>query len=394
MTTRIALTAGILLIACQGAFSLVVRIDADTELYAAQVPVIGTVKLGEVVTVLEENGSWCRVRFRTPSGEFSEGQAEVDAFARKDDQIGRARRSTLVYALSRPVLATMSGGSKLDLIGLTSDGYRVRFMDPQGRQLTGIVRASAIPDSDDVKAWRQELAKPAEVKAQVESPVALRVGKGELRVRFQFLRLYIPVDIPRGNDALISYYRKTLCGYSGFLFVGYRESPQEPYKKPTEGFFRVNGRAEMLRCASSNGSVVHVLGLDDDDGVRVEALAPGRANLLLSLAGQTVMVPLEVVQIPIRTGDFMIGEQTGRAAHTKQDVIKILGLPDERQETLVQWPDSAFFVGQFFSPPAGATWRVQRWRYRRYPGAEIVFVGNSAAYYARSAQALDVADTP
>jgi len=393
MTTRIILIAGALLLASEAAFSLVVSVETDTELYAAQVPVIGTIKLGEIVSVVAEKGGWCKVRFKTASGEFSEGLAETDAFARKNNRLGQARRSTPVYALSRPVLATIPTGSEVALIAVTTRGYRARFIDSQGRELMGIIRASAMPDTDDVRAWREELGRAAETRTQVESPVTLKVGDGELRVRFQFTTLYIPANIPRGNDVLVRYSRTKQCGYSRFFFVGYRQPEGKNYQKPTEGFFRVNGKAEKLKCQSSNPAVVRVVGVDDEEGLCVEALAPGKANIGVSLAGRSVVIPLKVVQIPVRAGDFHIEEYTGVKSHTRKDVIRILGLPDKRQESLVSWPEAVFYAGQHFGPPAGASWRIQRWTYEKYPGAEIIFVGNSETYYARSAQTFEVADT-
>lgn len=228
----------------------------------------------------------------------------------------------------------------------------------------------------------------------VESPIILKVGDGELRVRFQFTTLYIPANIPEGDDILVRFSRTKQCGYSRFFFLTYQASAREQHKKPTEGFFRVKGKAEKLECRSTRQTVLRIERYDDDEGLCVEAVAPGKANIVVSLAGRSVEIPFKVVQIPVRTGDYRIEEHTGRPSHTREDVIRILGLPDHREETTVRWPESMFCAGQHFSPPAGSSWRVERWKYDKYPGAEIVFVGNSAAYYARSTQAFEIADPP
>ena len=248
--------------------------------------------------------------------------------------------------------------------------------------------ADAARRAADVKAQQEALSRG------IESPVIVKVGDGELRVRFQFAILYIPSNIPEGDDILVQYSRTQQCGYSRFLFVAYRPSVGEQYRKPIEGFFRVQGRTEKLECRSTDQAVLRILRYDDEEGLCMEALAPGAADVVISLGGRSVRIPLKVVQVPIRAGDFSIEQHTGGPSHTKEDIIKILGLPDGREETLVGWPDSGFYAGRFFSPRPGASWRIQRWRYNKYPGAEIIFVGGSAAYCARSSQTFDIAESP
>lgn len=226
----------------------------------------------------------------------------------------------------------------------------------------------------------------------VESPVLVRIGDGQLRVRFQFTTLYIPANIPEGKDILVASSRAKQCGYSRFLFVAYRPSAESKYEKPIRGFFKINEKAEKVAFRSSNAKIVRVISYDDDEGLRVEALRDGSADIVMSLGTNTVKIPFKVIQIPVNTGDYRVEEHTGKTSHTQDDVIKILGLPDKRKETLVAWPKSKFYVGQLFDPEAGASWNIQRWTYKKYPGAEIIFVGRSNAYYARSAQEFDYAE--
>jgi hypothetical protein len=230
-----------------------------------------------------------------------------------------------------------------------------------------------------------------------ESPILVTLGDGELRVRCQIATLYIPANIPKAEfseDVLIPYYRTEQCGYSNFMFLTYRDSAGGPYKKPIEGHFRVNGKPEKLSFRSTDEAVVSVTGYDDNAGLSVEALVPGTANIVVSLAGRSVAIPLKVVQIPIRAGDYRIEHATGQPSHTKEEVIKVLGLPDERQEIFVRWPESVFIAGHHYRPRAGAIWLVQLWKYKRYPGAVITFTGNTAAQYVHSDQVFEIAESP
>lgn len=256
-------------------------------------------------------------------------------------------------------------------------------------------RIVSAPNARTMPTTRPRVKRPQSNDAKmIHSPVIVKVGKGQLRVRFQFTTLYIPTNIPKGDDILVRCSRARQCGYSQFFFVGYRQLDAKKYKKPTEGFVRVDGKAVKLECRSSDKGVVRIIRLDDDDGLCLEALTPGKVNILVSLAGHSLAIPVRVVQIPVRTGDYHIEKQTKGKSHTRKDVIKILGLPDKREELLIGWPKSVFYAGQHFSPPAGGWWQIQRWKYVKYPGAEIIFVGNSSAYYARSAQTFEVADAP
>lgn len=276
-----------------------------------------------------------------------------------------------------------------ELASLKAENAKLAARVPQEPSPTSSQNAVAESrQTDDTKS------SALHIRPSIESPVILKVGDGELRVRFQFTTLYIPANIPKGDDILVRGSRTEQCGYTRFFFVGYRPGLGGQHKKPTTGFFRVNGKAAKLECRSSNEAVLRVVGYDDEEGLCVEGLAPGKANIVVSLAGRSVEVPLKVVQIPVRTGDFRVEEHTGGRSHTREDVIKILGLPDDQKETFVRWPDFAFHAGHFFSPRAGTSWTIRHWKYDKYPGAEIIFVGDSSAYYARSGQTLETAEQP
>jgi hypothetical protein len=271
---------------------------------------------------------------------------------------------------------------------------RIAQLQKEVQRLTAEI--ASLPAKEDPalkdKPATQPAVAPETVNSDVKSPVLVTIGDGSLRVRFQFTTLYIPANIPKGEDILVEFSRTEQCGYSRFLFVAFQPSAKDEFQKPIRGFFKVNGTAEKLAFKSSDEKVVRILSYDDDEGLRVEALAGGSADIIITLGIHTVKIPIRVVQIPVNTGDWLGKDNAGKPSHTQDDIIKILGLPDNREETHVSWPNSAGVVGQHFSPVAGRHLRIVRWTYRKYPGAEIIFVNDTNALYARSAQQFDYAE--
>jgi hypothetical protein len=210
----------------------------------------------------------------------------------------------------------------------------------------------------DGKYQQQDIRPTRPDIESIESPVIMKVGDGELRVRFQFTTLYIPAS-PRMEARL---------GYSSFFFVTYQEAGGTGYKKPTEGYFRVNGKAEKLTVRSSNEKVVSVRSYGDDYGLTMDAVGPGTANITVSLAGRSVNIPMKVVEIPIKGGGL------SKDAHTKNEVIKILGLPDKREERFMSWPDSGEVDGIYYSTHSDVYGvSIEHWKYDKYPGLVISF---------------------
>jgi len=223
---------------------------------------------------------------------------------------------------------------------------------------------------------------PAKDAKTIDSPLTLKVGDGEMRVRFQFTTFYIPASPPK----------EARLGYSRFLFVTYQESGSTRYKKPVEGHFRVNGKAEKLSVRSSNEQVISITAYGDDYGLSVNAVGPGSANVIVSLAGQSATIPMKVVVLPINGGGFRTAAKPGEAAHTKDEVIKVLGMPDERVERYLSWPDRTFVDGIFYSasdPRYGV--RIEHWKYSKFPNAVISFEGEKVKD-ARTVQKVEVAE--
>ncbi len=250
-------------------------------------------------------------------------------------------------------------------------------------------------------------AAPASDTKSIESPVTLKVGNGELRVRFQFTTLYVPAGPPM----------KGRLGYSGFFFVTYQEAGGTVHKKPVAGHFRVNGNPEKLTVRSSNKKVLagygrlptaqellagkkllpspplsRDLNYTDDYGLTLTAVRPGTANIVVSLANRSVSIPIKVTEVPINGGGVLTRTRTGKPAHTKDEVIKILGLPDKREERYLAWPKSAWVDGIFYSasdPRYGVS--VEHWKYRKYPGMVISFQGEHVNQV-RTVQKFETAD--
>lgn len=224
--------------------------------------------------------------------------------------------------------------------------------------------------------YQQQNIRPTRPDTEsIESPVILKVGDGELRVRFQFTTLYIPASPHEGR-----------LGYSSFFFVTYQESGGTGYKKPIDGYFRVNGKAEKLTVRSSNEKVLaghgqlptarellagkkwplsRDLNYGDNYGLSLDAVGPGTATVVVSLAGRSVSITMNVVELPINGG--------GIHATTKDEVIKILGLPDKREERYMSWPYSGWVDGIYYSDPKVRGVSIEHWKYDKYPGLVISF---------------------
>ncbi len=224
-------------------------------------------------------------------------------------------------------------------------------------------------------------AAPTQDAQRTESPVTLKVGDGELCVRFQFTTLYISANPPKTKGA----------GYRSSLFVTYRESGGAGHKKPVAGYFRVNGKPEKLTVRSSNEKVISVLAYEELSGLRFCAVGRGSANITVSLAGQSVSIPMKVVAIPVKgpqSGGFAAMKR-GKVAHTKEDVIRILGLPDERVTRYLSWPESAFVDGIFYNaddPRWGVS--IEHWKYKKFPNAVIHFAKDGTVAGVRTAHKL------
>jgi hypothetical protein len=223
-------------------------------------------------------------------------------------------------------------------------------------------RARAEADARGEEARRRE---QAALKAKLDTVLSAhdmgfgtieRVGSGELLVAWKFSTVYVAAN---ASDIMSNH-----PSYGVFFFTAYRE-PAGEFTEPAAGFFRVDGKPQRVGFHSEDEKVVHVY----EDG---SAGFPGggKTNVVVSLAGESVKVPVTVVQLPVNSGRYLTGSPA-------EDVIRLMGLPDEKQKHYVSWPDSEIIDGIYYGS-SDPRWGIatEHWKYRKYPGAVIAIVAN------------------
>ena len=156
---------GIASVGGNGIASVIAKVDREAKLYATKTPVIGTIRTGESVGILEEKGQWYKIRFKAPSGEFADGLVPVSAFVKKSN-LAEALRDTPVYATTRPSLATIPAGTEVELLRFEGKTCVVRHFLLDGQSLEGVVMLDAIAE---ISAVREEMAKAAVLKEKAEA---------------------------------------------------------------------------------------------------------------------------------------------------------------------------------------------------------------------------------
>lgn len=181
----------------------------------------------------------------------------------------------------------------------------------------------------------------------IKSPVTrLKVGNGTLNVDCTFSTLYVPMT--SSSRIRIPY----------FYFVHATFTVRGKTSKPTEGYFRVQEKAERLTCKSSDERVFSTSAFSE--AADVTAKLPGRANVIVSLAGKSVEIPLKVVQLPVTE------------ATPVSELIEELGLPDSKIRHFIKWPRTDKIDHIRYTPTARQSIiAVEHWRYKQFPGAVL-----------------------
>jgi hypothetical protein len=101
-------------------------------------------------------------------------------------------------------------------------------------------------------------------------------------------------------------------------------------------YVKIAGQTEEVRFSSSDPRVLTV-----DEKGSLEVKGPGDAIVTVAIGAAAVQLPYRVVALPLK------------AVMSQDEIIKKFGLPDERREV----------VGE-------------EWRYHRFPGAVLWFIGD------------------
>ena len=113
---------------------------------------------------------------------------------------------------------------------------------------------------------------------------------------------------------------------------------------------------------------------------------PGQTNVRFTLAGKTVSIPITVVQLPFRSaGGLDSGVRRRlrpnadrpRGPSPADDVVRLIGLPDEKEKHFISWPESATIDGIYYGS-SDPRWSIstEHWKFNKYPGAVIAIVAN------------------
>ncbi len=193
----------------------------------------------------------------------------------------------------------------------------------------------------------------------LEAGAIKRVGNVEVALGYRFSTVYVPHNargIAEGNMPIL---------HTPFV-VGYRE-PGGVYTLPTAGFIPVNGEPHKIEFASSDASIVKIC----DDG-SASFHRGGIAQVTARIAGNSISISVTVVEFPLNAGR-MPKEYRGNAASV-EDVVRCLGLPDQRTHHFVASSDPKTIDGIRYCDDIA----VDHWTYRKYPGAVIAVVGHSS----------------
>jgi hypothetical protein len=127
-------------------------------------------------------------------------------------------------------------------------------------------------------------------------------------------------------------------------------------------FVKAGGKTHEITYRSTNPSIADIFIHETEDIVFIELKGiSGRADIVVSVSGRAIAVPLDVKALPICS--WMSGA----------DVIRRLGFPDRRDKIQVRWPNTTMRNGVEYSPPLGDPDIWEHWIYRQLPNAVLAF---------------------
>ncbi len=183
----------------------------------------------------------------------------------------------------------------------------------------------------------------------LESYLTRQIGDLELAVGWKFSTVYVSTN-GDSNE-----------GLGPFFNVGYMRSGV--IAEPAAGFVPVDGKPEKVIFSSSNPSIVTV-----NESGNASFKAGGNVTVTVKVASERIRIPIKVVEVPVYAGRY------SDQATSAEEVIKLLGMPDEKEEHYVSWPDTELIDGIFYSADPGRITVTEHWKYKKYPGAVIAIV--------------------
>jgi len=154
------------------------------------------------------------------------------------------------------------------------------------------------------------------------TPAKLYINNEIINVHFGNEVLYVTKDVP--NSLLIPD-----CLFSSQLVIEFRRRSIIQNK-----YLKINNQTKVVKFASNNKDI---LTIDDNGNFKVKTF--GDVIIIVSVESDLIQISLKIIEIPLAIN------------MSKDRVIKILGLPDERHVSL---------PGEY-------------WTYKKYPEAGLIF---------------------
>jgi hypothetical protein len=134
-----------------------VVVKEDTPLYALEADVLATLPVGGSVEMIGETGAWYKVLVPASEAGGIQGLVAKSGVVKKGDRV-EALRETPIYAMTRATMATIPAGAKIEVIRAVNGGYVVQYIAEDGERIEGLVRSDAIVETEELAAWRKEIA--------------------------------------------------------------------------------------------------------------------------------------------------------------------------------------------------------------------------------------------
>jgi hypothetical protein len=282
---------------------------------------------------------------------------------------GPARHSIQCSKCGTTVL--LPGADPPDAARGPADWVRARFGDASGShartQEDGGGSELGLSDRGQITARMRKLGAWGD-RYGLQFGVIRRVGDLEVVLGRKFTTVYVPQNaktLVEGN----------MPRFGPVFPVGYRGRTGGDFADPTAGFIPVNGKPEKIEYVSSDPAVVE---LYNDGSARFPS--GGKATVSVRIAGESLSVPVTVVEFPLNAG--LVPRDFGGKAASAVDVIRCLGLPDRKTPHYVAQSNSRKIDGIYYATASGGI-AVEHWEYKKYPGAVLAIAGHPSSGWMR-----------
>jgi hypothetical protein len=181
------------------------------------------------------------------------------------------------------------------------------------------------------------------------SPIILTIDGEQIKVHFGDTFLYIMKDSANSNTYYQPFYKDEVLPieYNGKIALKNK-------------YLKINGRTITAKFQSNNKKSLQV-----DDVGHLTVFGPGQVIISVMIDDQIARIPINVIELPLYK--YMPDD----------NVIEILGVPDNTTNENITWPESDFFDGIFYAYRSDTeTRQIQHWYYDDYPKAIFSFEEN------------------